>query len=106
MNNSSVLLNDLAKLTNKSLNSANFSTDDISEIINNLDSNKVRGHNMLSIRMIKLCGNSICKPLSIISNDCLKDGKFISDWKKAHIVPVHKRGDKWCLKIIGLLLYF
>ena len=61
---------------------------------------------MLSIQMIKLCGNSICKPLSIIFNDCLKEGKFPSDWKKAHVVPVHKKGDKQCLKIIDLFPYF
>ena len=98
LNNSSVLPNNLAKLTNKSLDTVNFSTDDISKIINNLDPNKAHGHDMLSIRMIKLCGNSICKPLSIIFNDCLKEGKFPSDWKKAHVVPVHKKGDKQCLK--------
>ena len=98
LNNSSVLPSNLAKLTNKSLDTVNFSTDDISKIINNLDPNKAHGHDMLSIRMIKLCGNSICKPLSIIFNDCLKEGKFPSDWKKAHVVPVHKKGDKQCLK--------
>ena len=48
--------------------------------------------------MIKLCGNSICKLLSIIFNDWLKEGKFPSDWRKAHVVPVHKEGDKQCLK--------
>ena len=32
---------------------------------------------MLSISMIKLCRNSICKPLSIIFNDCLKESKMI-----------------------------
>ena len=88
----------LANLTNKSLDSVNFSTDNISKIINNLDPNKAHGHDMLTIRMIKLCGNSICKPLLIIFNDCLKEGTFPSDWKKVHVVPVHKKEDKWCLK--------
>ena len=52
---------------------------------------------MLSMRMIKLCGNSICEPLLIIFNDYLKEGKFHSDWKKA-VVPVHKKWDKQCRK--------
>ena len=43
--------------------------------------------------MIKLCGNSFDKPLPII---------FPSDWKKAHLVPVHKKRDKQCLKVIEL----
>ena len=79
LNNSSVLPNNLAKLTNKSLDTVNFSTDDISKIINNLDPNKAHGHDMLNIRIIKLCGNSICKLLQIF-NDCLKEGKFPSVW--------------------------
>ena len=97
LNNSSALPNNLAKLSNKSLDTNNFSTDNVSKI-NNLDPNKAHGHDILSIRMIKLCGNSKCKPLSIIFNDCLTEEKFPSDWKKAHVVSVHKEGGKKCLK--------
>ena len=49
------------------------------------------GHDMLSILMIKLIGNSICKPDSIIFNDCLNEGKFPHEWKKANAVPAHKK---------------
>ena len=98
LNNSSDLPNELEKLTNKLLDTVNFSTNDTSKIINNLDPNKAHGHDMLSIRMIKLCENSICKPVSIIFNDCLKEGKFPFDLEKAHVVTVHKKGDKQCLK--------
>ena len=63
-------------------------------MIKNLDPNKVHGNDMLSIRTIKLCGNSICKPLSIIFNYCLKEEKFPSDWKKAHVVHVHIKREK------------
>ena len=47
--------------------------------------------------MTKMCGNSICRPLLIIFNDCLYEGKFPPDWKKAYVVPVSKKGDKQCL---------
>ena len=43
--------------------------------------------------MIKICGNSICKPLSIIFKDCLPH-----EWKKANVVPVHKKGNKQSLE--------
>ena len=59
LNNSSVLPDNLAKPTNKSLDTVNFTTDDISEIIINLEPNKSHSPEMLSIRMIKLCGNSM-----------------------------------------------
>ena len=90
--------NNLAKITNESLDAINFSTDDISKIINNLEPNRAHGQDMFSIRMINLCGSSICKPLSIIFDDCLKEVKFPSDWKKAHVVPAHKKGDKHGMK--------
>ena len=55
--------------------------------------------------MIKLCGNSICKPLLIIFNDCLNEGKFPHEWQKDSVVPVHKKGNKKGLKTICQSLY-
>ena len=54
--------------------------------------------------MIKLCWNSICEPLSIIFNDCLKEEKFLTDWKKSHVVPVGKINI--VSKIIDLFPFF
>ena len=65
LNNSSVLLNTLAELTNESLDSVNFSSAGISKITNNLNPNKAHGHEILSI-LIDLRGNSIHKPLVIL----------------------------------------
>ena len=36
--------------------------------------------------------------VSIIFNDCLNEGKFPHEWKKANAVPVHKKGNKQSLK--------
>ena len=118
LSNNSVLPTNLPQLTSKCLDSIHFSSSDIVKIISRLDPNKAHGHDMLSIRMIKLCGNSICKPLSIIFKDCLSEGKFPHEWKKANVVPVHKKGNKQslenyrpisllpiCSKIFGRLIY-
>ena len=48
--------------------------------------------------MLKLCGESIYKPLNLIFKSCLETGQFPSDWKKANVVPVFKKGDKQLLK--------
>ena len=53
---------------------------------------------MLSIRMLKLCGESIYKPLNLIFKSCLETGQFPSDCKKANVAPVFKKGDKQLLK--------
>ena len=66
---------------------------------------------MLSIRMLKLCGESIYKTLNLIFKSCLETDQFPSDWKKA--VPVFKKSEKrlsknyrpiYLLPIIGKIL--
>ena len=37
---------------------------------------------------------SVCRPLQIIYKSCLDKGKFPQEWKKANVVPVHKKNDK------------
>ena len=75
-----------------------FAKEDIIRIINNLDPNKAHGHDEISIRILKICGDSICRPLNIIFKTCLLTGKFPLEWKKANIVPIHKKGDKQAVK--------
>ena len=49
---------------------------------------------MVSIRMIKICDASICKPLELIFKTCLENGKFPTEQKKANAVSAHKKGDE------------
>ena len=49
---------------------------------------------MISIRMLKICGESILKPLELIFESCIKRGKFSIEWKKTSVVPVHTKNDK------------
>ena len=48
---------------------------------------------MIIIWMIKICDASIYKPLELIFRSCLENGKFPTEWKKANVVPAHKKGD-------------
>ena len=48
--------------------------------------------------MIKICSQSLTLPLKIIFEHSLKKGKFPEIWKKANVVPVHKREDKMLVK--------
>ena len=84
-------------LTDKRLSMVKFVNNDILKIIQNLNPNKAHGHDKISIRMLKLCDDSLCRPLELIFKDCLTNGIFPSDWKKGNIVPVHKKNDKQCL---------
>ena len=68
------------------------------KVIQKLDPNMVHGQDSISIRMIKICGKSICKPLRKIFEECLRTGAFPLEWKNGNIVPVFKKGDKQIYK--------
>ena len=98
INSDSSLPSKIIKKTDNSLYSVKFSTENILQIINKLDSNKAHGHDEISIRMLKICGSSVCRPLQIIYKPCVDRGKFPQEWKKANVVPVHKKNDKQLVK--------
>ena len=49
---------------------------------------------MISIRMLKICGDSISQALEIIFKMYPRNGRFPLQRKKASIVPIHKKDDK------------
>ena len=98
INTNSDLPSVLSKETRKLLSTIHFISDEILKIIKNLNSNNAHGHDRISIWMIKICDTSIFKPLELISRSCLKNGEFPTEWKKANVVPAHKKGDKQKLK--------
>ena len=53
---------------------------------------------MISIRMLTLCGEAICRPLNIIFKTCLNTDKFLLEWEKGNVVLIHKKDDKQNVK--------
>ena len=82
----------------KSISSITLNYNDIATIVRNLDPNKAHGHDIVSIRMLKICGKLLCKPLKLIFQSCIKHGKFPNEWKMANVVPFLKKGNKQILK--------
>ena len=79
-------------------NIANITRANIAKMIKNTDQNKAHAHDMISVEILKLCDNSILPPLELIFKSCLESGGLPSKWKKANVVPVHKKGDKQSIK--------
>ena len=48
------------------------------------------------IAMIKICAISIVEHLCLIFEDCLQVGMYPCLWKKANIVPIHKKERRMC----------
>ena len=92
--NSSKLSSHFHYLTDKRLSSASFSRDEIAKIIQNLDPNKVHGHDNISIRMLKICGSSIYKPLNMIFKKCIETVFFLLNGKRLILFLFTKRGIK------------
>ena len=92
--NCSKLPNNSFKRTNNRLSTISFTKDDIAKIIKNFNPNKADDFDMMSIRMINICGESILKPLEFIFKLSLENGKFPIEWKKANVVPAHERNNR------------
>ena len=106
LTNCSKLPTNLSYVTDKRLRAINFTAGNKEKIIISLNPNKVHGHDNISIRMLKICGDTICKPLVLIFKQALTTGVFPSEWKKGYIVPFIKKRTSKTLKITVQFLYF
>ena len=88
--NSSVLP-DKSYLTASSLESITISGSDILKTIRSLDINKAHGHDDISVRMMKICDDAIVEPLKMLFVNSVNQAVFPSRWKKANVIPVHKK---------------
>ena len=85
--------------TNLKLDSIGLDEAKILSLIRGLNTNKAHGWDEISIRMIKICDESLVKPLMKIFQFSLDCNIFPDTWKKANVVPVFKnKGDKSVVK--------
>ena len=98
ISNNSSLPNYINYTTEKRLSAVALSVKSIGKIIQNLDSNKAHGHDNITIRLLKICGDLIYEPYETIFRQALLTSVFPSERKKGNIVPVHKRSDKQKIK--------
>ena len=59
-----------------------------------LDENKAIGVDKVHPKVLKMCSNSLCVPLSLIFNESYVSGIVPDLWRKANIVPLFKKGCK------------
>ena len=89
--NNSVLPSSTIPVTDQYLANIEFTKDDIKRIICKLNPSKAHGHDMISIRMLRMSSDAIIEPLFKIFKNCLKCRIFPDDWKKGNIVPIFNK---------------
>ena len=72
----------------------NISSETVRAYLKKLKPNKSEGPDGICARILKECEREIAIPLASIFSKSLRETKIPQDWKRAHIVPVFKGGDK------------
>ncbi len=72
-------------------------------LIRSLDTQKAHGCDDISIAMIKICDASILDPLGYIFEKSLETRIYPRAWKKANVIPIHKKESKQSLPVFGKL---
>ena len=94
VNDEYTVLPPFEKLTNSFLSTVNCIDNEIELLINVLNTNKARGDDGISHRMLKGVSEFISKPLFILMNRPFNEGIFPDSWKVANVVPIFKKGDE------------
>ena len=89
---------ELRLLTNHRLDTIDLDSKKVLAIIRSLDVNKAHGWDDVSARMIKICDDSLVKPILNIFRCSFDSGKYPNNWKRGNLTPVHKKGDKNVIK--------
>ena len=71
-----------------------ITVEEVTKQLKELDANKSTGHDGLSPRLLKELSPAISMPLVKLLNLLLTQGKLPRDWRKAIVIPIHKKGSK------------
>ena len=68
-----------------------FGKSDAIKLIKAFEVSKTHGYDRISVKMIKICANSVAHPLTLILQNSLLAGILANNRKKANIVPTRKK---------------
>ena len=76
------------------MSSFNIEEENIVQILKELKVDKAAGPDGILPRVLFETSNQIAKPLKILFDKSLENGEVPSDWKRAIVVPIFKKGGK------------
>ena len=93
----SVLPNEYPLLTPNTLDTLKTSVSDVRNCLSKLDPSKAFGPDGVSPRLLKEGAHQLSTSLCKLFNTSLQNGVFPSIWKRANVIPLHKKNDKSCI---------
>jgi hypothetical protein len=93
----SVLPNEYPLLTPNTLDTLKTSVTDVRNCLSKLDPSKAFGPDGVSPRLLKEGAHQLSTSLCKLFNTSLQNGVFPSIWKRANVIPLHKKNDKSCI---------
>ena len=72
----------------------NITVAKINKILNHLKATKTRGPDNIYARILREGQDALLKPLCIIFNESFRSSAIPTDWKRAHVTPIFKKGSK------------
>ena len=76
------------------LDDIDLNISEIEKEMSSLDKSKASGPDEISCWVLKECATELSKPLHIVMQESLKQGKLPESWKRADIVPLFKKGNR------------
>ena len=80
--------------SNNQIPPLNISTNYVENILTSLDTNKAVGPDLIHNKVLKSCASTLTRPLTILFNRSLSEGKFPQIWKNAQVTPIFKKGNQ------------
>ena len=81
-------------LTQEKLEDVVVSVESVEEALTNLNPNKAAGPDDVESRFLKECAEEIAPTLCQLFRRSMDEGEVPSMWKEAHIIPIHKKGNR------------
>ena len=84
-------LPDIEYITDEEITEIDFNDYEVLDLLKNIDISKATGPDGISPRMLREAADAIYLPLARIIRLSLHTCRVPSDWKKAHVLPLHKK---------------
>ena len=76
------------------IDSIHLTPHEIYKILSNLDSNKATGPDKIGYKLLREAAPSISNILCRLFNESLELSMFPDSWKRANVIPLHKKNDR------------